>query len=117
VFSFSFAAALFALPLAGVPVLLHLIYRQKSPVVLFSTLRFVKLSVQRTAARRHLQKWLLLACRALLIALLVWAVAQPVRKLTGGWMASSGGGPGTAAIVVDTTYSMQLRDGGTPLLA
>ena len=28
--SFAFAAALLALPLASVPVLLHLIYRQKS---------------------------------------------------------------------------------------
>jgi hypothetical protein len=116
-FSFTFAAALFALPLAGVPVLLHLLFRQKSPVVMFSTLRFVKRSVQRTAARRRLQKWLLLACRALLIALLVWAVAQPVKRLTGGWLGSHAGGSAVAAIVVDTSYSMQLQDGTTPLLA
>ena len=116
-FSFTFAAALFALPLAGVPVLLHLLYRQRSPVVMFSTLRFVKLSVQRTAARRRLQKWLLLACRALLIALLVWAVAQPVRHLAGGWMGSRAAGSAVAAVVVDTSYSMELQDGTTPLLA
>ncbi len=114
-FSFSFAAALFALPLAGVPVLLHLLYRQKSPVVQFSTLRFIKLSVQKTAARRRVQKWLLLACRALLVALLIWAVAQPVHQLASNWM--GGSGHATAAIVVDTSYSMQLLDGQTPLLS
>ena len=116
-FSFSFAAALLALPLAGVPVLLHLIYRQRSPVVMFPTLRLVKLSVQRTAARRRLQKWLLLACRSLLVALLVWAVAQPVRQLTGGWMGHAASGTAVAAVVVDTSYSMQLQDGSTTLLA
>ncbi len=114
-FSFTFAAALFALPLAGVPLLLHLLNRRQSPVVMFSTVRFVKLSVQRTAARRRVQKWLLLACRSLLIALLVWAVAQPVRRLAGGW--GKTGGAAVAAIVVDTSYSMQLQEGGTTLLA
>ena len=84
---------------------------------MFPTLRFVKLSVQRTAARRQLQKWLLLACRVLLLALLIWAVAQPVRRLTGGWLGSSAGGAAVAAVVVDTSYSMQLTDGGTTLLA
>ena len=115
--TFTFAAALWALPLAGVPILLHLLNRRKSPVVMFSTLRFVKLSVQRTAARRQLQKWLLLACRALLIALLVWAVAQPVRRLGGGWLGSRAGASAVAAVVVDTSYSMQLQDGTTPLLS
>src|SRR5215467_7320415 len=85
---FLFAAALWALPLAGLPILLHLLFRQKSPVIPFSTLRFVKLSVQRTAARRRLQKWLLLACRALLVALLIWAIAQPAKKLGNSWLAA-----------------------------
>jgi hypothetical protein len=116
-FSFTFAAALWALPLAGVPVLLHLLNRRKSPVVMFSTLRFVRASVQRTAARRRLQKWLLLACRALLVALLVWAVAQPVRRLGGNWVGSHAGSTAVAAVVVDTSYSMQLQDGTTTLLA
>ncbi len=114
--TFAFAAALFALPLAGVPVLLHLLHRQKSPVVMFSTLRFVKLSVQRTAARRRLQKWLLLACRSLLVALLIGAVAQPLKRLTGGWL-GGGGSSAMAAVVVDTSYSMQLQDGGATLLS
>jgi hypothetical protein len=108
--TFSFAAALWALPLAGVPVLLHLLFKQKSPVVQFSTLRFIKLSVQRTAARRRVQKWLLLACRSLLVALLIWAVAGPALKPL---MGNTGGSARSvsAAIVVDTSYSMMLKDG------
>ncbi len=39
---FLFAAGLFALPLAGAPLLLHLLFRRKSPTVHFSTLRFIR---------------------------------------------------------------------------
>lgn len=115
---FLFSAALFALPLAGVPVLLHLLLKQRTPTVQFSTLRFVKSSLQRTAARRKVKRWLLLALRVLLLALLVWAVAQPAKKLAGDWF--GGSSSGVAAVVVDTSYSMQLRpdstDGGGTLL-
>ena len=61
--SFLFAGALWALPLAGLPVLLHLLFRRKSPILPFSTVRFIRASVQRNAARKRVQKWLLLAVR------------------------------------------------------
>ena len=105
---FLFSAALFALPLVGLPVLLHLLFRRKSPIIPFSTLRFIKSSLQQTAARKKVQRWLLLACRMLLLLLLIWAVAQPVRMLASNFFTS---GPSLiAAIVVDTSYSMDLRD-------
>lgn len=113
--TFGFASALFLLPLAGLPILLHLLFKQKSPIVPFSTLRFVKMSVQRTAARRRVQKWLLLACRTLLLALLIWAVAQPARKFAGNWLGS--GKSIAAAIVIDTSYSMQYQDAQLTLLS
>ena len=104
---FLFGAAFWALPLAGLPVLLHMLFRRKSPVVPFSTLRFIKASIQQTAARRRIQRWVLLACRVLLLLLLIWAISQPVLILASGWFA-----PGqsiVAAIVVDTSYSMQIK--------
>lgn len=111
--TFLFSAALFALPLAGVPVILHLLFRRKSPVVPFPTLRFIKSSIQRTAARRRVHRWLLLATRALLLALLIWAIAQPAKILSSGWF---GGGSTVAAIVIDTSYSMQYQPQEVPLL-
>lgn len=111
---FLFVHALWALPLAGLPVLLHLLFRRKSPVVAFPTLRFIRASIQRTAARRRIQRWLLLACRILLLGLLIWAVAQPARMLAGAWFGS--GASLVAAVVVDTSYSMELTDGQLPLL-
>lgn len=112
--TFLFSAALFALPLAGLPVILHLLFRKKSPVVLFPTLRFIKSSIQRTAARRRVHRWLLLATRALLLALLIWAIAQPAKLLSSGWF---GGGSSVAAIVIDTSYSMQYQPQEVSLLS
>ncbi len=106
-FEFLFGWALLALPLAGAPILLHLLFRRKSPVVPFSTLRFIRASVQQTAARKKIQQWLLLACRVLLLALLIWAVAQPARALASRWMHK--GGSAIAAIVIDNSYSMLLQ--------
>lgn len=112
---FLFAMALWALPLALLPLLLHLLFRRKSPVVLFPTLRFVRASLQQTAARRKVQRWLLLAVRMLLLAMLIWAVAQPAKLLANRWFAS--GSNATAVIVVDTSCSMQLNDQQLTFLA
>jgi hypothetical protein len=111
---FLFTAALWALPLAALPLLLHLLFRQRAPVIPFSTLRFIRSSLQQNATRRKVERWLLLACRALLMALLIWALAQPARKLTAGILGN--GGSTAAAIVVDTSYSMQLQDQQRTLL-
>lgn len=111
---FLFGSMLWALPLAGLPLLLHLLFRRKAPVVLFSTLRFIRSSLQHTAARRRIQRWLLLACRILLLLLLIWALAQPVKIIASGWL--EGGRSRVAAVVVDTSYSMLLRQGELSLL-
>src|SRR4051812_2635919 len=113
-FSFLFSAALWALPIAGLPVLLHLLFRRKSPDVPFSTLRFIKASIQHTAARKKVHRWLLLACRALLLALLVGAIAQPSVRPAVAWEGS--GRSVAAVIVVDTSYSMDLQDGPATVL-
>src|SRR5580693_2403470 len=99
--TFLFSSALLALPLAALPVVLHLLFRRKSPVMFFSTIRFIQSSVQRTAARKRVQRWLLLACRVILLALLIAAVAQPVKTLTGAWAAP--GKSAIAVIVVDSS--------------
>lgn len=111
---FLFGSALLAIPLAGLPVLLHLLFRRKSPLVAFPTLRFIRSSIQHTAARKKVQRWLLLACRVLLLLLLILAISQPAKKLLSSW--SEGGGDVVAAIVVDTSYSMQLKEGQVSLL-
>lgn len=104
---FLFAAALWALPLAALPLILHLLHRRKSPVVPFPTLRFIHSSLQQSAARRKVQRWLLLAIRMLLLALLIWAIAQPAKVLASRFFGSNEST--VAVVVVDTSWSMQYR--------
>jgi Aerotolerance regulator N-terminal len=111
--SFLFSAALWALPLAALPVVLHLLFKQKTPLLQFSTLRFIQVSLNQTAARKKVHRWLLLVCRMALLALLIWALAQPARRYAS---VMAGRANLAAAIVVDTSYSMELQDGQLTLL-
>jgi hypothetical protein len=111
---FLFSAALWALPVAALPLVLHLLFNQKSRVIPFSTVRFIQASLKENATRRKVQRWLLLGCRALLLALLIWALAQPARRLAAGPVGQDSSL--AAAIVADTSYSMLLQDQQTTLL-
>ena len=79
----TFAAPLFLIATlaAGIPVVLHMINRQKAKDLPFSTLRFLKLSVEKTARRRRLRDLLLLLFRMAVVALLAIGLSEPL--LTG----------------------------------
>lgn len=63
---------------AGIPVLLHLLNRVRSPIVQFPTLRFLRLTAQKTSRRRHVQHFLLLLMRMAVFALIAMAIAGPL---------------------------------------
>ena len=92
---------------AAIPIVLHLLHRVRAPELLFSTLRFLRISMEKTARRRKLHNWLLLAMRALLFGLLAAAVAQPVFKSSD---LRFGEEDLAAVIVVDNSLSMGARD-------
>lgn len=110
----TFAAPLFLLAAlaAAVPVLLHLIHRRQAKEVPFSTLRFLRPSVQRTRRRRYVDDLAVLAARVAALALIALGLARPaVTSLA----ALLGRGRATAvAVVLDNSASMALKDGGTP---
>jgi len=110
-----FLSAFFVTPLfligavaAVIPVILHLIYRKRAPMVMFSTLRFLRVSVQKTAHRRRLQELLLLALRSLVLFLLAMALAGPFIR------SGMFGGKGSVcvALVLDNSYSMATQHEG-----
>lgn len=99
--------------LAGlVPVVLHMIHRHKATEIPFSTLRFLRISVQRTRRRKHFEDLFLLLVRALVLALIAVGLAQPVMTSLGfTW---GGGRARGIVIILDNSASMGLMDGGTP---
>jgi len=101
------------IPILGVsvfiPLVLHLLSSVRAPQIRFSTLRFLRLSMEKTARRRRIQHWLLLLLRTALLCLLLLAVTQPLHRPRR--KAAGGGEQGAVAIVVDNSLSMAAADG------
>jgi hypothetical protein len=95
---------LFLLPLAALPVVFHLLMRRRRKKLLFSTLMFFHRVDPKLSSRRRLREILLLACRVLLIALVLLTLARLTLHSTGGLL----GLHGTQAVVVvlDNSASM-----------
>ena len=92
-----------------IPVVLHLLSSVRAPQVHFSTLRFLRLSMEKTARRRRLQHLLLLLLRTFLLCLLLLGVTQPLYKPRRGL--TGGDAQMAAAIVLDNSLSMAGSEG------
>jgi hypothetical protein len=106
--SFEIPYLLIGLAAAAIPFVLHLLSSVRAQEALFPTLRFLRMSMERTARRRRIRHWLLLALRALLLAVLALGVAGPISEATGGWLA---GRRSAAVVVLDNSLSMAVRKG------
>ncbi len=99
------SALLAALTLGLIPILIHLLNRQRFKQVDFPTLRFLQ-EMQRQKMRRvKVRQWLLLLLRTLAVLALVMAMARPVLRSEASLI---GGGDARASVVLvlDRTASM-----------
>src|SRR5438270_9556085 len=105
--TFVFPVLLGGLVLAGVPILLHLIMRQKPRTLAFPAFRFL-VQRQRTNLRKlQLRHLLLLALRVLLIVLVCLALGRP--RLFNQGLNLSSERPVAAVLVFDTSLSMEYQ--------
>ncbi|HRU04625.1 MAG TPA: VWA domain-containing protein [Candidatus Brocadiia bacterium] len=93
---------------AAIPLYLHMRYRKKAPRIEFPTIRFLLLSVQKTAHRRRIYELIILLLRCGTLFLLAAGLAGPVMR-TGGLL---GKGDTTLALIVDNSYSMDVASDG-----
>ncbi len=107
--TFATPALLAGLLAGAIPLALHLLASVRAPARPFPSLRFIRLSMQRTARRRHVQHWLLLVLRSLMLALLAIAAAEPISHAAGLTAPTSSG---TAVIILDNSMSMATRSHG-----
>jgi hypothetical protein len=107
----SFLTPLFLIGLAGlaVPVLLHLIQRERKQVVQFPSLMFLRRIPYQSVRRRRIRHWLLLMMRLAALALIVFAFARPFFR-GAETPASAEGGAREVVILVDRSYSMGYGD-------
>jgi hypothetical protein len=110
----TFLAPLFLIgALAGViPVVLHMINRRRAKELPFSTLRFLRISVEKTRRRKRVHDLLLMLVRVAVLVLIALGLAKPtITNLSALW----GGGTNTAvAIILDNSASMGEIDPDRP---
>lgn len=106
--SFIAPLMLWGMAATSVPIILHLFYRSRYRTVPWAAMKFLLNSVEQTSRRLRFQELLLLAARTLLLALLALALARPSTVARGG---SSSGDAVDAVLLIDTSYSMGVRDG------
>ena len=80
----SFLTPLFLVGLAGlaIPVILHLIQKERKNVVQFPSLMFLRRIPYQSVRRRRIRHWLLLFMRLAALALIVLAFARPFLRRT-----------------------------------
>jgi len=106
----TFLTPLFLLGLAAlaIPVLIHLTQRERTSVVEFPSLMFLRKIPYESVKRRRIRDWLLLALRAVALALIVAAFARPFMR--GSELSASGGGAREVVVLLDRSYSMGAGD-------
>lgn len=106
-----FLVPLFLVGLVGlaVPVVVHLTRKQRAKVIRFPSLMFLEKVPYQAENRRRIHHWLLLALRALALALLVLAFARPFLRDDAA-TAIAGTGPTEHVVVLDRSYSMAIED-------
>jgi hypothetical protein len=106
----TFLTPLFLLGLAAlaIPVLIHLTQRERTTVVEFPSLMFLKKIPYESVKRRRLRDLLLLALRAAALALIIAAFARPFMR--GSELSASGGGAREIILLLDNSYSMGAAD-------
>jgi hypothetical protein len=103
------AAAFWALPLAAVPIVIHLLRTHHAKRVAFPSLRFVQPSRTAAVRMRLPSDALLLLVRIAIVALAVGALARPIvltEARTAAWNART-----ARVAVVDISDSMRVADG------
>lgn len=96
----------------AIPIIIHLLMHRRRKPVMWGAMRFLLEAYRRQRRRLMLEKWLLLACRCLLIALLALAIGRPfVGRLLGA------GAGRTLYLLIDNSLTSGLRaaDGTTAL--
>jgi Aerotolerance regulator N-terminal/von Willebrand factor type A domain len=93
----------------AIPVLIHLIQRERKRVVEFPSLMFLRRIPYQSVRRRRIRDWFLLLMRLTALALIVLAFARPFFKRS-DLAAAAQSGAREAVILVDTSYSMEYGD-------
>ncbi len=110
--SLTLLAPLFLLGLlaVAVPVIVHLVNRERQNAVAFPSLMFLRRVPFRSVRRQRIRHWALFALRCLALALLALAFARPFLDFESRNASAAGMGPRELVVLLDRSYSMAYGD-------
>src|SRR4051812_22743212 len=101
---------LWALPLALLPVIIHLVNRMRHRPQRWAAMRFLLAATQSSSSHAKLRQWLILALRVAAVLMLIFFLGRP---LAGGWVGwALAPAPDTILIVLDRSASMEGKAAG-----
>jgi len=98
---------LIGLAAAGIPVIVHLVFKRKAKVLPFPSIVFLRELDKEVVRRRRVEQWLVLLLRIAVVVLFTLFIAKPF--LSSRLFAS--GAPKAVVIVFDDSYSMHVVEG------
>lgn len=102
--------ALIGLASAAIPIIIHLLLKQRPKPITFPALQLIRKKRETTVRRIRLQHLLLLALRVALLVLIAMALARPT--LHSAMFSIDQEAPVAAAVIVDNSFSMEYRHHG-----
>ena len=109
--SFLQQSLLWGLLAASIPIIIHLLNRRRHRTVQWAAMEFLLKATRESRGKKKLKYLIILACRTLAIAALIFAIARP---LVGGFFGWGAGTVDTVILVLDRSLSMeQLSKGST----
>jgi len=101
---------LIALPVAALPVIIHLIHLYRRRQIKWAAMIFLRAAQQMNKGLSRLRQILILTLRVLAVAAIILVAGRP---LAGGWLGLTGGAPDTVLILLDRSASMEQKDMAT----
>lgn len=93
-----------ALPLAALPVVIHLIHLYRRRQVKWAAMMFLHAAQRMNKGLSRLRQVLILALRVFAVAAIIFVITRP---LAGGWLGLTGGAPDTVLVLLDRSASME----------
>ena len=100
-------ALLFALPLAALPVVIHLIHLYRRRQVKWAAMMFLRMAQRMNKGLSRLRQILILTCRVLAVAAILFVITRP---MAGGLLGLTGGVPDTVIVLLDRSASMEQQN-------
>ena len=88
----------------AIPIIVHLVFRQRAKRVDLGTLRFLRIVLEQNARKRRVMRWLLLFLRLACVALLAFLFARPYLLASRPM-----GEKQTTVILIDRSATMELK--------